>query len=170
MKPDLALRPIRPDTLEHVLAIQAACYPAGYLESRDVFARKLNLSPDSHWLAWRGSQPLGYFFTHAWRGETPPPLAAELAVLPAAPDCHFLHDLALLPSARGTGVAQALIGAALAWGKRTGLHRTLLVAVQGSAPFWSRHGFAPLGPADGYGDGALRMIRHDGVLPAGRIR
>ncbi|MBM3115619.1 GNAT family N-acetyltransferase [Jeongeupia naejangsanensis] len=155
----LQLQTITPDTLDQVLDIQAVCYPAHYHEPRSVFARKLALSPDSHWLAWRDNEALGYFFTHPWRGLTPPPLATELAGLPPDPDCHFLHDLAIHPRARGSGVAQALIEHALAWGRQQQMTKALLVAVQGAAPFWARHGFRELGAAPGYGDSAILMHR-----------
>ncbi|WP_432720298.1 GNAT family N-acetyltransferase [Jeongeupia wiesaeckerbachi] len=157
--PILQLQPVTTDTLDHVLDVQAACYPASYHEPRAVFARKLALSPDSHWLAWQGGEALGYFFTHPWRGLTPPPLATELAALPSPADCHFLHDLAIHPGARGIGIAQALVEHAFAWGQRQQLKGALLVAVQGSLPFWSRHGFRKLGPASGYGENAMLMHR-----------
>ncbi|BCL75454.1 N-acetyltransferase [Jeongeupia sp. HS-3] len=151
---------LTPAMLDHVLAIQSACYPQHYNETREVFARKLALCADSHWLAWQGSEPVGYFFTHPWHGDTPPMLGHELTALPASADCHYLHDLAILPTARGLGVAQTLVGAALDWGRAQHFSRTLLVAVQGSAPFWARYGFAPLGPAEGYGEGATLMRRN----------
>ncbi len=117
------------------------------------------LSPDSHWLAKIDGEPVGYFFTHPWAGNTPPELDQEIAALPPKPDCHFLHDLSLIPSARGRGVAQALIQTALSWGEIQGYGRTLLVAVQGSVPFWQRWGFVSLSAAPAYGPDAALMQR-----------
>ncbi|GHD59146.1 GNAT family N-acetyltransferase [Jeongeupia chitinilytica] len=159
MPASLAIRTVTAETLDHVLDIQAACYPPAYLESREVFARKLALSHDSHWLAWHGDSAVGYFFTHPWRGRTPPALGTSLASLPADPDCHFLHDLAVHPQARGSGAAQALVDTALGWGNRRGLTDALLVAVQGAAPYWVRQGFHAIGPAPAYGEHAVLMHR-----------
>lgn len=150
--------------LPHLTRIQAACYPDVFLESAATFARKLALSPDSHWLIERDGEALGYFLTHPWAGNTPPALDHAALALPDNADCHFLHDLALHPAARGQGLAPRLIEAALQWGQARGLKRTMLVAVQGSVPFWQRWGFARVGDASEYGDDAALMQRADAVV------
>ncbi|KAF0814089.1 hypothetical protein IGB42_00986 [Andreprevotia sp. IGB-42] len=155
----ITIRALDHNDLDAVCAIQTACYPAGFHESRAVFARKLAVSPDSHWLAEHRGEPIGYFLTHPWAGDAPPDLDHELAGLPAAPDCHFLHDLALHPVARGKGLAPRLIEAALQWGAQQGYARTMLVAVQGSVPFWQRWGFKPVAAAAAYGKDAALMQR-----------
>ncbi|GGP24324.1 GNAT family N-acetyltransferase [Silvimonas amylolytica] len=126
-------------------------------EPVETFAARLRLSPGSSWVAEAGGQVLGYFFTHPWAGETPPPLGRALQQLPANQDTHFLHDLAVHPQARGRGVAPRLVEAALDWGRQRGLKFTRLVAVAGAAPFWRKWGFKPVATAPAYGDDAALM-------------
>jgi GNAT superfamily N-acetyltransferase len=151
------------DDLPHLTRIQSACYPTEYLEATGTFERKLQLSPDSHWLIECDGVAMGYFLTHPWAGNAPPALDHATLTLPEQADCHFLHDLALHPAARGQGLAPRLIEAALQWGRAHGLPRTMLVAVQGSVPFWERWGFACIGNAAAYGDGAALMQRADAL-------
>ncbi|GGP19086.1 GNAT family N-acetyltransferase [Silvimonas iriomotensis] len=157
--PDSALV-VRPATLFDLPAIdliQRLCYQPVFHEPVETFAARLRLSPGSSWVAEAGGQVLGYFFTHPWTGEAPPPLGKTLEHLPQHQDTHFLHDLAVHPHARGRGVAPRLIEAALHWGKQRGLKFTRLVAVAGAAPFWRKWGFKPVAAAPAYGDDAALM-------------
>jgi GNAT superfamily N-acetyltransferase len=56
-------------------------------------------------------------------------------------DCLYLHDLAISPRFMGRRVAIRLVQHAWARAWDTGLRASALVAVQGSAPFWSRLGY-----------------------------
>lgn len=160
----LHIRPIRHADLPAIDRIQRACYTPDLHEPVEAFAAKLQLSPDSSWLAEHENEVVGYFFTHPWAGDEPPPLGEPLQQLPEMADTHFLHDLAVHPRARGVGVAPRLIETALNWGRRRGLKRSRLVAISGAAPFWQRWGFHPVAPAPGYGDSAAIMVLHN--LPA----
>jgi N-acetylglutamate synthase-like GNAT family acetyltransferase len=62
----------------------------------------------------------------------------------AVPDCYYIHDLCVLPWAQGAGVGGALCERVLHVARTLGLESTFLVAVQGSAPFWQRSGFATI--------------------------
>ena len=53
-----------------------------------------------------------------------------------------LHDIALLPQARGTGAAKAVIALLADRAMASGLPNLSLIAVNDSASFWQRHGFA----------------------------
>jgi N-acetylglutamate synthase-like GNAT family acetyltransferase len=75
-------------------------------------------------------------------------LNAATCRLPAAPDCLYLHDLAVAPGARKTGAARALVEAFLTQLRYLGLERASLVAVQNSAPYWQRYGFRAVPPSD----------------------
>ena len=54
---------------------------------------------------------------------------------------YYLHDLALLPKARGLGAAGDIVGIALAQATVAGFRTASLVAVNNSQPFWQRQGF-----------------------------
>ncbi len=71
----------------------------------------------------------------------PPALNAVLGSLPTAPDTFYLHDLALLPAARGHRAGSAGVRLLLQLARRSGFTRASLIAVSGSEPFWRRQGF-----------------------------
>ena len=153
----VTLREITVADLPAIVQIQQACYPADLLESTSDFANKLQASPHSSWLAEHEGNICAYFFTYPWHGAQPPRLGIPLHSPDTPADTHFWHDLAVLPQARGAGIAPALIQHALNWGREQGLHITRLVAIQQAAGFWQRWGFTAERPVTGYGNGAVLM-------------
>ncbi|ARU05853.1 hypothetical protein CCO03_15260 [Comamonas serinivorans] len=84
------------------------------------------------------------------RGPGPGPGAGSgpdspLGTAPQA-DTLYLHDLALQPQARGSGLARRLVREVLAAGQARGLRTAALIAIQGSVPFWQAQGFAGVAP------------------------
>lgn len=128
--------------LDRVMDI-AAIVHAGFFERRAVFAERLALYPQGCWIAQEegGDAVLGYAFLHPARLGQPPSLDSFLQQLDAQADCLYLHDVALLPAARGAGLGQALLQRLLALMQREAHAHAALVAVHGSAPYWRRCGF-----------------------------
>jgi predicted N-acetyltransferase YhbS len=147
-----------------VLAIQARCYDAAKHESAAVFQAKLAAAPGCSFVAGREGDTLGYLVAVPALLGLPPPLHGEDCPLPPAPDCLYLHDMAVAPEARGSGSAQALVAAFFAQQRRLGFAHSALTAVNGAAGYWERLGFhaAPAVGLDSYGDGAVYMIREEG--------
>lgn len=115
-----------------------------YPESPAVPAERLALFPAGCLLAeGEGGRALGYCVSHPGTLGRPPALDSLLGALPAAPDCLYLHDLALLPEARGLGLGAAAADLLAGVAAARGLGRIALVAVNGSAPWWRRLGFEP---------------------------
>lgn len=171
--PKFEIRPMQPDDLPQVLAVQAQAYGDVMLESEATLASRLRLSPETCWVAvdaGTAGEPrvAGYLLTHPWQIAAPPPLDTVLDALPDAPDCWYVHDMALAPRTRDAGVAGRLYAAALASAQGLGLQASALVAVQQSQGFWTRFGYAaatdvsPVIAAKlaGYGEGAVFMTRH----------
>jgi len=168
---------MQPGDLPNVLTVQALAYADLMLESEATLASRLALSPKTCWVAVDASDAettgptdtgiAGYLFTHPWRLAAPPPLDTVLDALPDAPDCWYVHDMALAPRTRGAGVAGQLYAAALSAAQSLGLRASALVAVQQSQGFWARFGYrvtvdvSPQIAAKlaGYGDGAVFMTR-----------
>ena len=84
---------------------------------------------------------LGYAFSHPWRLGDAPALDAFLGALPERPAGLYLHDIAMLPEARGRGAAGAAILRLTALAATERLAAMALVAVRGTGPFWARAGF-----------------------------
>ena len=163
--PASAWRPMRDTDLPQVNAVAAAVHP-DYPEDAAVFAERLRLYPQGcHVLADAAGTLEGYAISHPWSGDAPPALNTMLHALPAALTTFYIHDIALLPEARGHGAAAAIVEGLVAQARAAGFAQVALVAVNGTEAFWQRHGFSPAGGAAlaaelaSYGGGARFMTR-----------
>lgn len=134
-------RPMRNSDLGRVSAIAASVHP-DFPEDDAVFAERLALHPAGCFMLEAADQPAGYLLSHPWRFGQLPALNALLGRLPDAPSTYYLHDVALLPAARGSGAASAIVAALVSHAAGQGLPNLSLVAVNGSQGFWQRHGFS----------------------------
>lgn len=126
--------------LPAVSAIAGAVHPA-FPEDVAVFAERQRLYPDGARLLELDGTLSGYILSHPWRFGTMPALNSLLGAIPDDADTYYLHDLALLPQARGTGAAAMIVGDMLRHARASGFPGVSLVAVNGSLPFWYKHGF-----------------------------
>jgi ribosomal protein S18 acetylase RimI-like enzyme len=110
-------------------------------EDAAVFEERLRLYPDGCWVLGQGDEIAGYLVSHPWRLREPPALNSLLRGLPAEASTYYIHDLTLLPAARGAGAAASIVRQILAHAAACGFATASLVAVSGSAPFWQSHGF-----------------------------
>ena len=80
---------------------------------------------------------------------------------PLAPDCLYVHDIAVAADWQGHHLAAGLLQRILDEGDRLGYRQAVLIAVQGAERYWCRHGFVPDRAAgmSGFGDSAIRMTR-----------
>lgn len=117
-------------------------------EDAAVFEERLRLYPQGCWVleqGGQGSEIAGYLVSHPWRLGAPPALNSQLGELPGDASTYYVHDLTLLPVARGGGAASAIVRQILAHAVERGFATASLVAVSGSAPFWQSHGFRVVG-------------------------
>lgn len=145
--------------LAEVDAIAEIVHP-GYPEPPEVPAERLRLFPQGCFLAEvEGSGAIGYAISHPGVLGRPPALASLLGGLPEGADCLYLHDVALLPAARGAGLGGDLVARLHALARLCGFRHLALTAVGGSVPYWRRHGFSPFA-----GDEALaaKLASYDG--------
>lgn len=149
-------RAMTADDLDGVVAVAAVAFPE-HPEGRACFAERLALAPGTCFVLEDGDGVAGYLIAYPWPLGSIPPLDTLLGALPAEQDSWYLHDLALLPGARGTG--QAAAGLTLLFAK---VHAPIaLVSVNDSAAFWRSHGFAEVESAglSSYGPQARYMVR-----------
>jgi len=130
-----------------------------YTEPLDVYAERQNLFPEGCFVFDRGQGVEGYLIVHPWRHGGPPPLGELMGALPEGADSLYLHDLALMPSARGTGAGAQGAAMALHVAAAHGWRDVYLLAVNGAETFWTSRGYAPVADAalmaqvrDTYGD------------------
>lgn len=125
--------------LPEVDAVAARVHP-DYPEDPAVFAERLALHPAGCLVL---DEVAGYVVSHPWHPGAPPKLNSLLGTIPADAATYYLHDLALLPAARGVGAGAAVVMQLARHAGTLGLSTISLVAVNASEPFWRRLGFAP---------------------------
>lgn len=140
---DTSWRPMTANDLPAVLAVAGIVHP-DYPEDEAVFAERLRLFPQGCLVLDRAEGLRGYVLSHPWHRAAPPALNSLLGGLPAAADCFYIHDLALLPSARGGGAGRAVTETLVRIAAGEELPRLALVAIDGSLGFWWRQGFREL--------------------------
>lgn len=133
-------RPLTTLDLPAVEAIAAQVHP-GFPEEIAIMAERLRLYPDGARLFELDGVPSGYILSHPWISGTISALNTPLDRLPDGADTFYVHDLALLNRARGTGAAAMIVGDILRHARAKGFSETSLVAVNNSQAFWHKHGF-----------------------------
>lgn len=153
-----------PDTAA-VQAISALVHPA-YPESPNVFLERLSLYPAGCLVLENGQGVVvGYAISHPWHAGQPPALDSLIVALPQPASTYYLHDIALLPQARGQGAPTRLLALLLKQANVASLDEVSLVAVNGSRPYWQGQHFevlrepALVAKLRSYGEDACLMRR-----------
>lgn len=137
----LTWRAMTEDDLGTVTAIAARVH-AAYPEDAAVFAERLRLFPAGCLVAvGTGDGVVGYLLSHPWGAGAPPALNVRLFDLPRSPVTYYLHDIALVPEARGQGAGVAGLAACIGRARALGLGSVSLVAVHGTVAYWQDLGF-----------------------------
>ncbi len=133
-------------------------------ERPEVFAERLLLFPEGCFALVRNRRVVGYGLSHPWLLNSIPPLDQFLGSIPRSPECLLIHDVAVLPQARGQDAAGILVRLAAKLARKRGIPRLALVSVYGTLPLWTRLGFEviPNGSLtdmlESYGESARYMI------------
>ena len=156
-----AWRPMHAGDLPDVERISEIVHPL-YPEREAVPVERLRLFPAGCLIAARNGTAIGYAIAHPAVVGHPPALDTLLGALPGHADCLYIHDVALLPEARGLHLGSAVIAILVDVTRSLGLRRLALTAVNESANFWIGQGFlvAPVAKSlVSYGEGATYMTR-----------
>jgi len=149
--------------VEHLPAISAVsdAVHGRYSENIAVYAERLSLYPQGCFVfAWKGDVA-GYLISHPASRGCLPHLGDLLGALPAQPDAYYLHDVVLLPTARGLGAGGAATRLTVDLARAGGFGEICLVALGGLEDYWSSQGFSPVPERvdASYGAGARLMRR-----------
>lgn len=153
-------RAMTANDLAEVQRISDLIHP-DYPERDDVVAEKLMLSPSTHFMAVDESGVArGYAAAYPWITNDMPKLDTFIRKLPDKSEVLYIHDVALLPSARGGPLVPDLLKRLSKAARVQNLVGFTLAAMYGSETAWFRHGFwrvqakgklvdqlAPYGPA-----------------------
>jgi Acetyltransferase (GNAT) family len=110
-------------------------------ERLEIFEEKFRLFPPGCRVLCRQAEIVGYGFSHPWLQNSIPPLDEFLKVLPPHPDCMFIHDVVVLPAARGHNASGKYVGRIVSVGRSVDVRMIALVSVYSTGPLWARHGF-----------------------------
>jgi GNAT superfamily N-acetyltransferase len=163
MLPAPIWQPFTTDALAAAEAIAEVIHP-DMPERSEVFAEKIALAPATARVAVADGRIVGYAIAHPWRLGAIPKLDRFLERLPEAPDCIFVHDVALLPEARGHNLAATFIDHLRAEACARGIGALSCVSVYGTTVLWARLGFVIEARPDlaeslaGYGETARYMV------------
>ncbi len=133
-------RPMTPQDLAQVQVLADTIH-VDHPEDAPVIAERQHLYPQGCLVLAEGESLCGYALTHPWRFGEPPPLNALLSALPENATTYYLHDVALLPSARGKGHAARAASMLIEHAREAGFGNLSLVAVNHSQAFWEAMGF-----------------------------
>lgn len=147
VQPKPVWRPMREDDIAAVTAISDRVH-GDYTELPEVFASRLELYPAGCFTlqvpqsaVQHRLEPVGYLIAHPWHRGAPPALNAVLDVLPTPAQTLYLHDIALLYQARGSGAGAAALALVEQLARAEGLADITLIAVNGADSYWLRQGF-----------------------------
>lgn len=165
LRPDPAARwrPAEPDDTIAINSIADQMHPQ-LPERQEVFEEKIHLFNAGCLVLVQAGRVAGYGISHPWKLGSVPPLDTFIDVLPTDPDCIFIHDVAILPDARGRGSAESFVQHVAAVALSRGISSLALVSVYGTDPMWSKYGFKvqeelPLRTKlQSYGDDAKYMV------------
>jgi ribosomal protein S18 acetylase RimI-like enzyme len=131
-----------------------------FTEPVAVYAERLALYPAGCCVLEQDGAVAGYLISHPWHREDPPKLGALLGAIPPDADAYYLHDIALLPAARGSGAAKAALDSVRARARALGFADIALMAVGGADLYWTAQGFAyvPRAVDPSYGNDAYLML------------
>jgi len=110
-------------------------------ERIETYREKIALSPSSCFVAGDGKSIRGYAITLPWIAKEIPELDTLLGAIPKNATALYIHDIALLPSARSLGLVGDLMKLIDAAGSKLGLTEMSLAAVYGSETMWFQYGF-----------------------------
>lgn len=140
-----------------------------YTEPVTVYAERLALDPAGCLVLEAAGAVIGYLIAHPWHRDDPPGLGALLGAIPADATTCYLHDIALLPAARGAGAGRSALRFVLERARALGLPDVTLMAVGGADRFWSAQGFDYVRCAPGLSYGAGTHLMRMAVRPTSSL-
>ncbi|MEI8144395.1 MAG: GNAT family N-acetyltransferase [Alphaproteobacteria bacterium] len=161
--PAPAWRPMAVSDLTAVMTIQESVH--SLLPEREVvFAERLALFPEGAWMLTDAEERLGYAIAYPYAADFVPKIDAVIGALPEPATNLYIHDVALLPVARGRGAGRVIVERLFDVARSAAMTSATLVSVYDSAPFWSAMGFVEISPSPAIsatiaGYGGARFMR-----------
>jgi hypothetical protein len=110
-------------------------------ERPEVFAEKVNLFPKGCMKVEVNNTLIAYGIAHPWILYSIPPLDDLLHKIPLSSDCLYIHDVVVVPNARGNSLAGEFTKQIKATAIELGFLKLALVSVYGTNALWAKFGF-----------------------------
>jgi len=130
-----------------------------------VLAEKTELFPEGCMLFDDDGIAVGYGISHPWILDSVSSLDSFLQELPCCPNCIYVHDVVVLPSARGHNATGTYLKLITEIARKNRIDYLALVSVYNSDPLWASQGFRTVfldeklnSKLRGYGNTAKYMI------------
>lgn len=133
--------PMRAQDIAAAYDLSKEIHP-GFPEDLAVLTEKFHLYPRGCFFCRVAGQAVGYAVSHPWDGHHLPALNRKLGTLPQSGTQYYIHDIALLAGVRRGGHGAEIVALIKRHAAAQGCTQLNLVAVNGSVPFWQRHGFS----------------------------
>ncbi|MFG3255611.1 GNAT family N-acetyltransferase [Streptomyces sp. NPDC048172] len=160
LRNDVLVRPLADGDWSGVARLEADVYgPLGLSEGAEALASRARTSPGTCYVVESDAHTAGYLISLPYPPFRSPDLARTEETAFRSTNLH-LHDLAVAERFRGAGLARRLLERLDATARSERYERISLIAVAGSAPFWSARGFHPhreVGLPASYGTDATYM-------------
>lgn len=139
---NIIIRPVRPDDLDRVAAIEAACFPAAEAAPRESFHWRIATFPDCFFVAEAGGKLIGFINGCATNS---PVIVDEMFHDPAhhlpGGENASIFGLDVVPEQRRRGVAAGLLRHFIAVAGAVGRKRVILTCKQRLVPYYESFGF-----------------------------
>jgi hypothetical protein len=110
-------------------------------ERPEVLAEKIELFPEGCRKLVFGGAMMGYGLSHPWKLFSAPALDKFFVSIPGNADCIQIHDIAVLPEARGLRSVAHYVALVRALASEMKLQKLACVSVYNTEALWSRYGF-----------------------------
>lgn len=151
------IRPLQEIDLDELLVVQRAAYGDIYIESKEIFHTKLEVSKETCLGGFQNNRLAGYCIGFNWQSGLAVPLHSDIREISHVENSYYLHDIAIHPDFEGKGLARRFMEKSIEIARSRGFQSVELTAVQTAATYWQRFGFKPMAAAEGgYGEEAMR--------------
>lgn len=155
------IRQIKRDELPAILDVQKDAYASHLLETLDTFEERYLAYPSGSVGAFVDDDLVGYSISFPWYNDTLVALGTTKFDASRNFDCYYMHDVAVMSSYRGQGIADKFVNNCFRDARSLNLHTIRMVTVQGGQHVWSRYGFVIDGLAhESYGPDTYKMVLH----------
>ena len=135
-----AWRPMTRADLLTATAMGNSIFPHHH-ERPEVFEERWGLFSSGCFVLQNSDGMIGYAVSHPIALFDPPPLDSLISKIDPHADSLYVHDVSILPAWQKKGLGSEAIKLLKELARGKGLLWMSLVSVNGSRPFWGKHGF-----------------------------